>query len=105
MTAPVDPTVTQLQGAGQSASLLHVLTLGWQVPGNEVELVQVGGVLTPASAVGMASGGGTGLPAPPPTPDEEPPEAAPVPAPEERVVAVPLPTEPDDPEQVVLVVG
>jgi len=91
---------------------LHVATLGWHVPGYEVELVHVGGgVLTPASAVGTASGGRTGTgalvpPEPPPTPDEEPPAAAPVPPPEDRV-AVPVPAEPvpDDPEQVVMVVG
>jgi hypothetical protein len=70
---------TQVQSAGQSASVAQVAVFNWQVPGYEVEVVQTGWPAAPASV----AEGGTGrshAPDPPPVPALEPPLAAPVPA-------------------------
>ena len=86
----------QVQAAGQSASVLQVVTFGWQVPGYEVELVQTGGETTPAST--MTGGGETGIGAwvPPPLSVAVPlPEAVPLlgatPPPDVLPVAAPAP--------------
>jgi hypothetical protein len=91
---------TQVHVAGQSASLAQVVTFDWQVPGNEVELVQTGSLPAPPST--NEGGGGTGTPSPPdppPVPEAAPPLADPV-------SADPLPVAPGlDAEQVVVPIG
>jgi hypothetical protein len=91
----------QVHGAGQSASLVQVVTLDWQVPGYEVEVVQIGSLPVPASAgTGVAGGTGTPSPAdPPPAPEAAPALADPG-------LADPVPVAPGlDAEQVVVLTG
>jgi len=91
--------VTQVQSGGQSASMEQVLTFNWQVPGNEVEVVQTGWLAVPASAVAVGGTGGISAPEAPPVPEVDPPLAFPVPA-------VPPPVAPGlDPEHVPRTVG
>jgi hypothetical protein len=92
----------QVQGAGQSASLLQLVAFDWQVPGYEGALVQVGGEAMPASRLRAGGGTATGVlvsPDPPAPPDAFPPPE----------LAVPVPTLPGvlgaDPEHTVDVVG
>jgi hypothetical protein len=68
----------QVQVARQSASLVQVVSFTWQVPGYEVEVVQIGVLLVPPSGITGGSGSGTPSPPdPPPVPDAAPPPADP----------------------------
>jgi hypothetical protein len=64
---------TQVKTEGQSESVVHVGTLGWQLPGKDVVVVHTGvDVVAPASN-GVLKGGVADSPLPPPEPELAPP--------------------------------
>jgi hypothetical protein len=88
---PYEEEATHAHVEGHSESVVQVVTLDWQVPGNEVVVVHTGAVVGAPASSEIVGGGveRSSDPLPPPVPDEVVPEPTALP-PEEPDPQLPI---------------